>query len=207
MIGQTSGRRTNGPTPLDHHKATTRSPPARRRCHRSKSAVCMRGAATVSCYYPHAPLLFTPIDTGRIGPNTAQNVIMFLCAGRLPSLTPGEVRSRGSQNQIIAGTCEPCSERWCLSSLDPVLVLGCRGSRAEAVEAPTLSKVNLCVRPTVATCHGSYSFGTGALPERHRGPTSVAGVGSNSRAPHPSQGAAAADRTAPPPGGFHQLTS
>ena len=47
----------------------------------------------------------------------------------------------------------------------------------------------------------------GAIPERHRGPTSVAGVGPNSRAPHPSQGAAAADRTAPPPGGFHQLTS
>ena len=49
-------------------------------------------------------------------------------------------------------TCEPCSERWYLSSLDPLLVLGCRGSRAEAVEAPNLSKVNLCVRPTVATC-------------------------------------------------------
>ena len=67
---------------------------------------CVGGAgavATMSCYYPHDPLLFTPIDTGRIGPNTAQNVIMFLCAGRLPSLTPGEVRSRGSQNQIIAG--------------------------------------------------------------------------------------------------------
>ena len=44
--------------------------------------------------------------------------------------------------------CELCYERWWLSSLDPVLVLGCRGSRAEAVEAPNLSKVNLCVRPT-----------------------------------------------------------
>ena len=62
-------------------------------------------------------------------------------------------------------------------------------------------------RQPATPSHGPYSFGTGALPERHRGPTSVAGVGSNSRAPHPSQGAAAADRTAPPPGGFHQLTS
>ena len=62
-------------------------------------------------------------------------------------------------------------------------------------------------RQPATPSHGPYSFGTGALAERHRGPTSVAGVGSNSRAPHPSQGAAAADRTAPPPGGFHQLTS
>ena len=48
-------------------------------------------------------------------------------------------------------TCEPCSERWYLSSLDPVRVLGCRGSRVEAVEAPTLSKVKVCVHPRVAT--------------------------------------------------------
>ena len=62
-------------------------------------------------------------------------------------------------------------------------------------------------RQPATPSHGPYSFGTGALAERHRGPTSVAGVGSNSRAPHPTQGAAAADRTVPPPGGIHQLTS
>ena len=69
----------------------------------------------------------------------------------------------------------------------------------------------LCLRVYTVSCvhveNYSVSFSTGALAERHRGPTSVAGVGSNSRAPHPTQGATAADRTVPPPGGFHQLTS
>ena len=62
-------------------------------------------------------------------------------------------------------------------------------------------------RQPATPSHGPYSFSTGAPAERHRGPTSVAGVGSNFRAPYPTQGAAAADRTVPPPGGFHQLTS
>ena len=68
---------------------------------------CVGGAgavATMSCYYPHDPLLFTPIDTGRIGPECDHYVSMLLCSGRLPSFPPGKVRSHASQNQITAGS-------------------------------------------------------------------------------------------------------
>ncbi len=93
----------------------------------------------------------------------------------------------------------PCDRRRSASEM-PWCILRARDSSAPPPAPPP-------PRQPATPSHGPYSFGTGALPERHRGPTSVAGVGSNSRAPHPSQGAAAADRTVPPPGGFHQLTS